>query len=264
LAAADDAQARRPPQAARPSPPAWTSPGDWQGTGIGEIGPASDPFDRPVVAPAPRSSGDYRAGRSAGRRDRDPGPPWEPAPEPERLIGPLPVTSAGPPLPQPGQGIRVPGDMAAQPGATTDPSPPVSFDLSTPPADFDLSTPSFGLTLPAFDQAPPPADAPPRAFDAAPPPAEAEPPTAEVTPPATQEAAPRAEAWPTRASLGFAAAPVLADYATPPAEPAPEGDPGSAPAAGPSYIWDLAATDVFPAATDAGVPPDDTPGAGES
>ena len=34
-------------------------------------------------------------------------------------------------------------------------------------------------------------------------------------------------------------------------------------AADPSYIWDLAATDVFPAATDAGVLPDDAPEAGQ-
>jgi len=34
-------------------------------------------------------------------------------------------------------------------------------------------------------------------------------------------------------------------------------------AADPSYIWDLAATDVFPAATDAAVPSDDAPEAGQ-
>jgi len=50
------------------------------------------------------------------------------------------------------------------------------------------------------------------------------------------------------------AAPVPADYAASPAE----GGPGPA---DPSYIWDLAATDVFPAATDAVVTPDDASGA---
>ena len=34
-------------------------------------------------------------------------------------------------------------------------------------------------------------------------------------------------------------------------------------AANPSYIWDLAATDVFPAVTEAAVPPDDAPEAGQ-
>jgi Subtilase family len=265
VAAGDDARAHRPPRAARSSPPAWTSPGDWQGTGIGEIGPAPDPFYRPVVAPVPKSSADYRAGRGAGRHAGEPGPPWDPAAEPERQIGPLPVASAGLPPPEPRRGIRVPRDMAA-PGATTDPSPPISFDLSTPPADFDLSTPAFGLTPPAFDMAPPPPDGTPSAAHAAPPAADGTPLTAEVTPPAAEatppeapEAMPRAEARPTRASLGFAAAPVLADYAAPAAELAPEPAPETAVAANPSYIWDLAATDVFPAATEAAAPQDDGP-----
>jgi hypothetical protein len=228
----------------------------------------------PVMAPVPKSSADYRTGRGAGRPDGDPGPPWEPAPEPERRIGPLPVASAGLPPPEPGRGIRLPGDMAA-PGATSDPSLPISFDLTTPPADFDLSTPAYGLTPPAFDVAPPPAEAAPpdvaapRA-EAAPPAAdvapsgEAAPPTAEATAPAAQDAVPRAEARPTRAILGFAAAPVPADYATAPAELAPEPAAETAVAADPSYIWDLAATDVFPAATEAVVPQDEDSEADES
>ena len=266
LVTADDARAPRRPQAARPSPLAsagWTSPAGWQGGGIGAIGPDPDAFYRPAVAPAPKPSADYRAGRS--RRDGDPGPPWAPAPEPKRLIGPLPVASAGPPPPEPGRGIRVPGDMAPS-GASTDPSPPVSFDLATPPADFDLSTPAFGLTPPAFDVAPPQAEAAPSRADGALPHADTAPSRADVTPPdadtapsQAEDAVPRAEALPTRASLGFAAAPVPGDYAAPPAE----GDLGSAPAADPSYIWDLAATDVFPAATDAAVPPDDALGPGQ-
>jgi len=106
-------------------------------------------------------------------------------------------------------------------------------------------------------------------------------------------------ALPTRQSLGFAAAPVPVDYApqapdfTVPsraagfvlsADTAPaasSGSPGSSgssaaagraapaspaypasagPAEDPSYIWDLAATDVFPAAADPG-PPTEAPGA---
>jgi len=288
LVTADDAGAPRPPQAAWPGPPAWTSPAGWQGGGIGEIGPARDGLYRPVVAPAPKPSADYRTGRGAGRRVGDPGPPWEPAPEPERPIGSLPVASAGLPPPEPGRGIRVPGDMA---GATADPSPPVSFDLTTPPADFDLSTPAFGLTPPVFDAAPPPTEVAPLAAEAvppqadvgpppagaapaqaetaplqadvAPPPAEAAPPQAGTAPPAAPDAGPRTEAPPTRASLGFAAAPVAADYAAPRAELALDGEPEPARAADPSYIWDLAATDVFPAATDGTGAPADTPSADE-
>ena len=161
--------------------------------------------------------------------------------------------------------------MAAPPGAMTDPSPPVSFDLTTPPADFDLSTPPFGLTRPASEAAPPPVKAALPDFEAALPDFEAALPDFEAAPPApdaptttpeaptTAAAAPPAEASPTRQSLGFAAAPVPADYAASPAGPGPE----TAVAADPSYIWDLAATDVFPAAEGA-VPQDEAPDAGQS
>jgi len=232
-AATDGTGAIRRPRAARPSPPAspgWASPAGWQGGGIGEIRPAPS---RPAVTPAPRSGSGYRVSRGAGRADGDSGPPWAPAPQPKRPLGPLPVASAGSPPPEPGRGIRLPGDMAAPADAATAPPPPAGFDLTTPPADFDLSTPAFGLTPPAFGAALP-------AFDAA--------------PPAPDSAVTRAEVLPARQDLGFAAAPVPADYAAPPAE----GGPGPA---DPSYIWDLAATDVFPAATDAVATPDDAPGA---
>jgi S-adenosyl-L-methionine hydrolase (adenosine-forming) len=231
-------QPPQPPQPGRPSPPAspgWASPAGWQGGGIGEIRP---PLSRPAAAPAPKSS--YRTSRGAGRADGDSGPPWAPAEAPGRLIGPLPVASASSPPPQPGPGIRLPGDMAAPSGAPDDSPAPSGIDLTTPPADFDLSMPAFGLTPPTF--------------------------TAPATeaPPASGSAATRAEALPTRQDLGFAAAPVLADYAAPPAELAPEPGPETAVAADPSYIWDLAATDVFPAATEAAAPQDDSPEAGES
>jgi hypothetical protein len=94
---------------------------------------------------------------------------------------------------------------------------------------------------------------------------------------------------PTRQSLGFAAAPVPVDYAPPLApdftvpsraaglvlsgDTAPSGASGPAapaapgpapvnagPAEDPSFIWDLAATDVFPAADDPG-PQTAAPGA---
>jgi hypothetical protein len=256
------------------APPGWASPAGWQGGGIGEISPGSS---RPVVAPAPKSSSGYRAGRGAGRPDGTSGPPWAPAPEPRRLIGPLPVASPGLPPPEPGRGIRVPRDMAAPPGATTEPEPPVSFDLTTPPADFDLSAPAFGLTPPAFGLTPPAFEAAPPAFGLAPPAFEAAPPAFEAAPPSSDPGPPgpgsgppasdsaqtRTEALPTRQSLGFAAAPVPADYATPPAGRAPEDASGRTVAADPSYIWDLAATDVFPAASDAAVPPDDAPEDGQ-
>ena len=262
---APDARAG-PALAARPGPHAgagWTSPAGWQGGGIGEI---SNGSSRSVVAPAPKSSSGYRAGRGAGRPDGTSGPPWAPAPEPRRVIGPLPVASSGLPPPEPGRGIRVPRDMAAPPGATTEPEPPVSFDLTTPPADFDLSTPAFGLIPPAFDvaspafeSAPPASDVAPPAFESAPPVSDPGPPGPGSGPSASDSAQTRTEALPSRQSLGFAAAPVPADYAAPPAERAPEDAPGRAVAADPSYIWDLAATDVFPAASDATVPPDDAP-----
>jgi hypothetical protein len=156
--------------------------------------------------------------------------------------------------------------MAAPPGAMTDPSPPVSFDLTTPPADFDLSMSAFGLTRPASEAAPPPGKAALPDFEAALPGFEAAPPvsdapttTPEAPTTASEAAAPPAEASPTRQSLGFAAAPVPADYAASPSGPGPE----TAVAADPSYIWDLAATDVFPAAEGA-VPQDEAPDAGQS
>jgi hypothetical protein len=167
--------------------------------------------------------------------------------------------------------------MAAPPGAMADPSAPVGFDLTTPPADFDLSTPAFGLTRQASEAAPPPVKAALPDFEAAPPDIEAAPPGFEAAPPApeapttmpeataaeaptTASEAPPSEASPTRQSLGFAAAPVPADYAVLPADPGPE----TAVAADPSYIWDLAATDVFPADPEGAVPQDEAPEAGQS
>jgi subtilisin family serine protease len=248
-ATAADARAPGGAPAAGPSlsAVAWASPAGWQGGGIGEISPATDTASRPVVAPLAKSS--YRAGRGAGRPDASAGPPWAPAQQPRRLFGPLPLTSASAPPLEPGRGIRVPRDMPAPPGATTEPAPLVSFDLTTPPANFDLSTPAFGLTPPAFD-------VPLPAFGLTP--------TASGSGPTASDAAEtRTEALPTRQDLDFAAAPVPADYVAPPAEQAPEDALRRAVAANPSYIWDLAATDVFPAATDAAVLPDDAPEAGQ-
>jgi subtilisin family serine protease len=222
------------PQTAEPALGAangWPSAAGWPGGGPGEMEqPPSTPSwpagttpgparAWPTLTSAPRTIAGYRASRSTAARAGSAGPPWGPAPTPGRTIGPLPVASASSPPPEPGPRIRVPGDMTVPPGATADSppadgaTPPASYGLSTPPAGFDLSTSAFGLTPPAFDVAPPGPDAP------------------------------RSE------SPDFAAAPVPTDYAMPPAaELGPAEDPVPVASADPSYIWDLAATDVFPAA----------------
>jgi hypothetical protein len=142
--------------------------------------------------------------------------------------------------------------MAEPSDAPADPGPPGGFDLTTPPADFDLTAPAFGLTPPTFD-------GPPPTFQAAPPPL-----TFQAAPPALAGAAdadvPPAEARPGGPGLGFVAAPVQDGYAAPPAGTGPDGDPAPAAAADPSYIWDLAATDVFPVAGEADVRPEDGEG----
>ena len=275
--------------ATRPGPAAtagWASPAGWQGGGIGEISPAAQASSRPVVAPAPKSSSGYRAGRGAGRPDGAAGPPWAPAPEPRRLIGPLPVASAGPPPPEPGRGIRVPRDMAVPPGATSRartagqlrPDHPArgfrpvharvrldSARVRRGPARVRRGPARVRPGAPRASTRPRPRSArlTPPAFEAALPAADPGPLGSDPGPPASDSAQTRTEALPTRQSLGFAAAPVPTDYAAPPAGRAPEDAPGRAVAADPSYIWDLAATDVFPAATDAAVPPDDAPETGQ-
>jgi Subtilase family len=209
------------PQATRPGPPAadaWPSPGGWQGGGIGAIAPgpsSADPPFRPAVTPAPGPVPGYRSGRGTGAGGTSGGPPWAPAPEPGRTLSPLPVASPGSPPPEPGPGIRVPGDMAlplAVAGELTESRPLADLDTATPPAGFPMTPPLSGF-------GPPPA--------------------AEL---------------PAQANLGFAAAPVADDYVAPfPPEPVAEDGP----AADPGFIWDLAATDVFPAAT-GGDPPTET------
>jgi hypothetical protein len=211
-----------------PSGPSWAATGGWQGgSNLGEMQPAPpEPF-RPVVAPAPKPA---KAAPASS------GPPWAPAPEPERTFGPLPsVPSSALPLDL-GPGIRVPGDMADLPAVPADAILPAPFDVSgSPDPDF------------------PPRPAPDRETGLARP------------------------DLPTRQSLGFAAAPVPVDYAPPQAPDftvpsraaglvlAAEADPKrrNSPArpespaarqvtADPGYIWDLAATDVFPAAAEPG------------
>ena len=241
--AAPDPQARPPLAGPALATDVWPSPAGWQGGGIGEISHPSSAPTRPVLAPAPRPAPGYRASRDPAAQPGQAGPPWEPAPQPGRTIGPLPVAAAGPPRSVPGSSIRVPRDMVA-PGES--PVPPAEehvagFDLATPPADFDLSSPAFGLTPAAFGYAALPASDAPAGEDPGP------------TPPGSL----------TQEDLGFAAAPVPNDYATAPAaEPVPGDDSGSVAPADPSYIWNLAATDVFPAAGPA--QPTETSGAPEA
>jgi hypothetical protein len=158
------------------------------------------------------------------------------------MFGPLPsVPNSALPL-DPGPGIRVPGDMADLPAISPDAMLPAPFDLNASP------DPDF----------------PPR-------------------PAADGEHGPAGPALPTRQRLGFAAAPVPVDYAPPQAPDftvpsraaglvlSADADPNAqkirdtpvrpeSPAADPGYIWDLAATDVFPAAAGPG-PQAEAPGA---
>jgi hypothetical protein len=211
----------------------WAAPSSWQGGGIGEIADtASTPSFRPVISSAPRGGTGPR-GRSAAAGGSA-GPPWEPAPEPERMFGPLPAATPISPPPELGPSIRLPGDMAGPAGPPA--APPPMPDLASPAA-FDFGGPSglpeFGTTSGLPDFGMPPA---PRDFTI--PPADPGP----VTPPDGLDfrAGPELSApvagpeLPTQESLGFAAAPVATDYAAPPTDP--------------TYIWDLAATDVFPVA----------------
>ena len=231
------------PSRSQPAPagPSWAATGGWQGgSSLGEMQPApAEPF-RPVMAPAPKPA---RTGPAS------PGPPWAPAPEPGRTLGSLPGVPNTALPPDPGPGIRVPGDMADL--AVTSP------DML--PAPFDVS-------------ASPDPDFPPH-------------------PAAGDEHGPARPDLATRQSLDFAAAPVPGDYAPPQAPDftvpsraaglvlsagtapksrnasvrAAESRPAGPVSAGhvtadPGYIWDLAATDVFPAAAEA-APPTVAPGA---
>jgi hypothetical protein len=234
------------PSQSQPAPagPSWAATGGWQGgSSLGEMQPApAEPF-RPVIAPAPKPA---RTGPAS------PGPPWAAAPEPEPTFGPLPAVPNTAIPPDPGPGIRVPGDMA----------------------DLAVTSPDVLLAAPFDISASPDPDFPPR-------------------PAPGDEPGPARPARPDRQSLGFAAAPVPADYTPPqaldftvpsraaglvlsagvgPKTPRSRTSPARAdsrPAgpvsaghvtADPSYIWDLAATDVFPAADGPG-PQAEAPGA---
>ncbi|HEY2267369.1 MAG TPA: S8 family serine peptidase [Streptosporangiaceae bacterium] len=262
---------------APPGPPAsWTATGGFTGGGLGEMqasasGPHAPgaPF-RPAMTPAPKAA---RAVK--GPADGDPGPPWAPASEPGHTFGSLPMTANSALPPDPGPGIRVPGDMADLPTVPPDAMLPAPFEFGTSP---DPDFPPRPLACEGDDFP----DFPTRVQ------------------------------LPTRQSLGFAAAPVPFDYAPPQAPDftvpsraaglvlsagstaagstaAGSANAGSAGAAGtgavpaapadsrtprtaePGFIWDLSGTDVFPAAapTDeplapGAVPEDGEPGASAS
>jgi hypothetical protein len=230
------------PSRSQPGPPgpSWAATGGWQGgSSLGEMQPApAEPF-RPAMAPPPKPA------RTAATADpAATGPPWAPAPEPGRMFGPLPSAPSSALPPDPGPGIRVPGDMADLPATSPDAMLPAPFGIgASPDPDFP----------------------PRRAPDGEPGPARPD--------------------LPARQSLGFAAAPVSVDYAPPQAPdftvpsraaglvlsadtvpktssaPARSEPPATGPvSADPGYIWDLAATDVFPAAADPG-PQTEAPGA---
>ena len=229
----------------------WPAAGGWQGGSVGEIAHSSGAPYRPIMTPAPKAAKTPKT--AAGPS----GPPWAPAPEPERTFGPLPVVANSALPPDLGPGIRVPGDMAALPTVAPDSLPSARFDFTTSPDPDFPPRPAVGDD--------------------------------------TDLGFPGDPNLPARQNLDFAAAPVPADYAPPqapdftvpsraaglvlsaeinPNAPAPPARPAGrqAQATDPSYIWDLAATDVFPAAVtpsptqeapDA-VPEDEDPGASGS
>ena len=226
----------------------WPAAGGWQGGSVGEIAHSSGAPHRPVMTPAPKRA------RTAKPAASGSGPPWAPAPEPERTIGPLPVVANSALPPDPGPGIRVPGDMAALPAAAPDSLPPAPFDFAaSPDPDFPpRRAAGDDPGLAAIAGFPGRQDLPARqdlAFAAAPVPVDCAPPQApDFTVPSRA------------AGLVLAGDTNAVDPAARarPARPARAQD--SAAAASPGYIWDLAATDVFPAAVDPG-PQQEAPGA---
>jgi len=191
------------------------------------------------MTPAPKAAKPAKAAASPS------GPPWAPAPEPERTFGPLPVVANSALPPDPGPSIRVPGDMAALPAVAPDSLPPAPFDFTTSPDPDFPPRPAVGDDIdPGFPGLPNRTAKQNLDFAAAPVPADYAPPEApDFTVPSR------------------AAGLVLSAETNPnaPARPArPTGR--QAPAADPGYIWDLAATDVFPAAVKPG-PTQEAPGA---
>jgi hypothetical protein len=149
----------------------WAATGGWQGgSNLGEMQPPpAEPF-RPVIAPAPKPA------RTAVKAAPSPaGPPWAPAPQPERMFGPLPSVPNSAFPPDPGPGIRVPGDVPAMPAVPPGGMLPAPFDVNAspdpdfPPRPGPADEPSLGRPTRqslGFAAAPVPVDyAPPQAPD---------------------------------------------------------------------------------------------------
>ncbi len=257
------------PGSPAPGPaPSWTATGGFTGGGLGEMqssasGPHAPgaPF-RPAMTPAPKAA---RAAR--GLADGDAGPPWAPATEPGRTFGSLPMAANSALPPDPGPGIRVPGDMADLPTVPPDAMLPAPFEFGTSPdPDFpprplareDDDFPDFPtrMQLPArhsleFAAAPVPLDyAPPQAPD--------------FTVPSRAAglvlSAGSAGAGSAGAGSAHAGSAGAAGTGAVPAAPADSRTPRKAE---PGFIWDLSGTDVFPAADWTGTPPEEAeaPGA---
>jgi hypothetical protein len=157
------------------------------------------------------SPGGWQGG-GIGEIARSAAPPFGPAVTPPRVVaGHRSGRGAG----ADGKTAGPPWAPAPEPGRMAGPLPVAS--LSSPPP-----VPGPGIRVPG-DMAVPPAV------------------IGEPSQPVT--------AFPSSAGLDFAAAPVAADYlGLFPAEPDPDDGQAPAPAVDPSYIWNLAATDVFPPA----------------
>jgi hypothetical protein len=186
----------------------------------------------PLPADTWPSPGGWQGG-GIGEIARSPAPPFGPAvtPAPRAVPGHRSSRGAG----ADGKIAGPPWAPAPEPGRTAGPLP-VASSGSPPPK------PGPGIRVPG-DMAVPPAVIGEPSPPITAPPVTAPPVTA---PPVT---APPVTAFPASAGLDFAAAPVAADYRVLfPAVPGPEGGQAPAAAADPSYIWDLAATDVFPPA----------------
>jgi subtilisin family serine protease len=266
-----------------PVPPGaigWPAPGGWQGGSLGEIAHPPGPPMRPVIAAVPRTANPLRGGRSTA----DASPPWAPAPEPEETSDPFPVAPVGLFMPPPGPGLRVPRDVPGPLAFTTQPPAPDTPAAAGPTTGPDVTQTATGPDVTQTATGPDVTEAAtgPDVMGAA------------TDPDITRTADTPRAAWPTRQSRDFATAPVATSRPgpAPPDEddtivfPGPAvypgdaavypGDappvatdgrpppgppiPGSGPVADPNSIWDLAATDVFPAVAPQ-APDDEAPGA---
>src|SRR6185437_14586086 len=161
----------------------WTATGGFTGGGLGEMQSSPSepsapgaPF-RPAMSPPPRPARTVKGTKGASQAGGA-GPPWAPAPTPERTFGTLPATANTALPPDPGPGIRVPGDMTDLPAVPPDAMLPAPFEFGTSP------DPDFP-PRPRARQGDDFPDIPTRVQ------------------------------LPSRQSLGFAAAPVPVDYAPP-------------------------------------------------